>query len=220
MDDKTELKRMAAKAAVSIVPEGNPIGIGSGSTVQIFIEELAKSGIANLRCVSSSEDSRICLENAGFKVIPLAEGYPLPIYFDGADEIDLEGRMIKGGGGALTKEKIIAGASQKFVCMVDESKVVQNLGGFPLPIEVIPMALTHVMQQIKILGGSARERVNCITDNGNVVIDVAELDLSKPKSIEEKINNIAGVVTNGIFAFNKCNELFVGTGAGVEVLSF
>ncbi len=215
MKNQNALKREAARAALSLVPEGKFIGIGSGSTVDMFIEELGKSRKMVSGCVPASESTRASLVRAGLKVISLNSGYPLGSYFDGADEINDEGVMIKGGGGALTREKIIASSSENFICMVDESKVVESLGRFPLAVEVIAMAAPHVSAQIKKMGAQPKERKGFKTDNGNIIIDASGLDLTDASKVESRINNIAGVVTNGLFSLCRCSQVIIGSERGI-----
>ncbi len=220
MKSRDTLKMAAAKAALSFVPDRQYIGIGSGSTVDIFIQELAKSGKPVAGCVPASDSTRDGLLKAGLKIVDLGTGYPLGFYFDGADEINSEGVMIKGGGGALTREKIIAASSETFICMVDESKVVDSLGHFPLAVEVIAMATKHVSAEIKKMGGQPTERQNFETDNGNIILDIEGLDLTKASKVESDINNIAGIVSNGLFSFCRCSQAIIGTEGGVDFKVF
>jgi len=212
-----EMKQLAAKAALEYV-DGGIIGVGTGSTVNHFIDYLAGIKHRIDGTVSSSEASTERLESHGIPVLDLNAAGELDIYIDGADEADHNLSLIKGGGGALTREKIIAGASRKFVCIADGSKLVDILGKFPLPVEVIPMARSHVARQLVKLGGTPVWRENFITDNGNVILDVHNLEIMKPMEMEQRINNIAGVVTTGIFALRGADVLILGTPEGVETL--
>ncbi|MCU7804784.1 MAG: ribose-5-phosphate isomerase RpiA [Candidatus Thiodiazotropha sp. (ex Lucinoma borealis)] len=212
-----ELKKQAAEAALSYV-KGGVIGVGTGSTVNHFIDYLAtiKSKIDGT--VSSSEASTERLKSHGIPVLELNSAGELEIYIDGADESDHYLNLIKGGGGALTREKIIAGASKKFICIADESKLVDILGNFPLPVEVIPMARSHVARQLVKLGGTPVWRDNFVTDNGNVILDVHNLEIMKPREMEQNINAIAGVVTTGIFALRGADVLILGTEKGPKTV--
>lgn len=215
--DQNELKRQVAWAALEYVPEGEVIGVGSGSTVNLFIDALGQEKSTAIRgAVASSEASATRLKSYGIKVFDLNEVRELSVYVDGADEIDPCLRMIKGGGAALTREKIVAAASKQFVCICDQSKKVEVLGTFPLPIEVIPMARETVIAQMNALGGQATLREGCITDNGNIIIDVRGIKISQPEKLELYINNIAGVVTNGIFAMRPADILLIGAEQGVQ----
>lgn len=211
-----ELKQKVALAALEYVREQEVIGVGTGSTVNFFIDAL--SGIrADLRgAVSSSEASSRRLREIGIPVLDLNEVNGVPVYVDGADEANNLRELIKGGGGALTREKIIAAASEKFVCIVDQSKMVDALGSFPLPIEVIPMARSYVAREIVRLGGRPTLREGFISDNGNQILDVRRLDCSRPVALEQRINNIAGVVTVGLFAQRPADVLLVARGDRVE----
>ena len=211
-----ELKQKAALAALEYVREQEVIGVGTGSTVNFFIDALSAIG-ADLRgAVSSSEASSRRLREIGIPVLDLNEVNGVPVYVDGADEANNLRELIKGGGGALTREKIIAAASGKFVCIVDQSKMVAALGSFPLPIEVIPMARSYVAREIVRLGGRPSLREGFISDNGNQILDVRGLDYSRPVALEERINNIAGVVTVGLFAQRPADVLLVARGDRVE----
>jgi ribose 5-phosphate isomerase A len=212
-----ELKRQAAEAALAYV-KGGIIGVGTGSTVNHFIDCLATIKGCIEGTVSSSEASTQRLKSHGMSVLDLNAAGELDVYIDGADESDHYLNLIKGGGGALTREKIIAGASKKFVCIADESKLVDILGTFPLPVEVIPMARSHVARQLVKLGGTPVWRENFITDNGNVILDVHNLEIMKPMEMEQKINAIAGVVTTGIFALRGADVLILGTEQGPKTL--
>jgi ribose 5-phosphate isomerase A len=208
-------KRQVAEAAVSRIRDGMVVGVGTGSTVNCFIEALAESGVQIEAAVSSSEATSERLEAIGVHVRELNNAGTLDLYIDGADEFDKHRRLIKGGGGALTREKIVAGASRQFVCIVDESKKVGVLGAFPLPVEVIPMARSFVARQMVVLGGQPQLREGFITDNGNEIIDVHNLDLVDPVGIEKQINNIPGVVTCGLFALRPADLVLMATAAGV-----
>ena len=208
-----ELKRQAAAAALAYV-KGGIIGVGTGSTVNHFIDCLATIKGRIEGTVSSSEASTQRLKDHGIQVLDLNAAGELELYVDGADESDHYLNLIKGGGGALTREKIIAGASKQFVCIADESKLVDMLGAFPLPVEVIPMARSHVARQLVKLGGTPVWREQFITDNGNVILDVHNLEIMKPMEMEQKINAIAGVVTTGIFALRGADVLILGTEQG------
>lgn len=214
--DKEALKRQAAEAALAYVEEDQVIGVGTGSTVNHFIDLLAKSRRRVRGAVSSSEASTQLLRKAGIDVLDLNNAGPLPVYVDGADEADAHLRLIKGGGGALTREKIIAAASSRFVCIVDESKLVDVLGQFPLPVEVIPLARSYVARELAKLGGQPEWRQGFVTDNGNPILDVHNLKISDPVKIEEYINGITGVVTVGLFARRPADVLLVAGKAGVK----
>lgn len=212
-----ELKQQAAKAALEYVKSGI-IGVGTGSTVNHFIDYLATIKGRIEGTVSSSEASTERLKSHGIPVMDLNAAGELEVYIDGADESDHYLNLIKGGGGALTREKIIAGASKKFVCIADESKLVDVLGKFPLPVEVIPMARSHVARQLVKLGGTPVWRENFVTDNGNIILDVHNFDIMKPMETEQKINAIAGVVTTGIFALRGADVLILGTEQGPKTV--
>jgi ribose 5-phosphate isomerase A len=212
-------KQRAAEAALEFVSDGEVIGVGTGSTVNFFIDALAplKGRIAG--AVSSSEASTQRLRAHGIEVLDLNSTGELGVYVDGADEATRALELIKGGGGALTREKIIAAASRRFVCIVDEQKVVERLGRFPLPVEVIPMARSLVARELARLGGEPVLRDGFVTDNGNQILDVRGLDSADPAALETAINQITGVVTVGIFARRPADVLLVGTGAGVVTLA-
>ncbi len=211
-----EQKRAAAQAALRFVRPGRVLGVGTGSTVDLFIDALATARIKVAAVVSSSERSTRRLAALGFTVLDLNEVDAIDVYVDGADEIDPGFAMIKGGGGALTREKIVAAASETFVCIADASKRVDVLGRFPLPVEVIPMARSFVMRQLNALGGEARLRANTTTDNRNLIVDVHGLRIVDPVALEARINQIAGVVTNGLFAARGADVLLLGTADGVR----
>ena len=210
------LKIEVAKAAMKQVEDGMLLGVGTGSTVNAFIDQLAASGIRLEAAVSSSEVTTERLKNIGVHVTDLNRTGDLELYIDGADEVDAHKRLIKGGGGALTREKIIAGASRRFVCIVDESKCVPVLGDFPLPVEVLPMARAFVARQMVKLGGQPGLREDFVTDNGNLVLDVRNLDLVDPVRVETEINQIPGVVTCGLFAHRGADQVLIATESGIE----
>jgi len=209
-------KRAAAEAAVATIQSGSIIGVGSGSTVNHFIDALAASDTQIEAAVAASEASAERLRGHGIEVRDANQVTELAVMIDGADEINRHLQMIKGGGGALTREKIIAALSHQFICITDASKQVTALGDFPLPVEVIPMARSYVGRQMLKLGGHPELREGFTTDNGNVILDVRRLDLSEPLHREQQLNNIAGIVTNGLFALRPADELLVGTDDGVE----
>ncbi len=211
-------KRAAAEAALAYVPEGSVLGVGTGSTVQHFIAALGRKRIPIAGAVSSSEASSRLLKAAGIDVVDLNSTGDLDVYVDGADEATRHLALIKGGGAALTREKIVAAASRRFVCIVDRSKLVDVLGRFPLPVEVIPMARSYVARQLVRLGGQPVLREGVTTDNGNAILDVHNLRITDPRALETEINQIAGVVANGLFARRGADLLLIGTDAGVEVL--
>jgi ribose 5-phosphate isomerase A len=213
-----ELKQRAAQAAMQFVRDGAIIGVGTGSTVNFFIAELAKH-VGKVRgAVSSSDASARRLLDAGIALVDLNDVEEFALYVDGADEIDPKLHMIKGGGGALTREKIVAAVARRFVCIADESKYVATLGKFPLPIEVIPMARAHVGHALASLGGKPTLREGFTTDNGNVILDVSGLDFADPVVLESELNQIVGLVTCGIFARRPADLLILGTPAGPKVI--
>jgi ribose 5-phosphate isomerase A len=213
-----EMKRAVARAAIEHVPAGI-IGVGTGSTANFFIDELARIKGRIDGAVASSVATAERLKKHGIRVLDLNEVGELEVYVDGADEITRHLAMIKGGGGALTREKIVAAASRKFVCIVDQSKLVDVLGRFPLPVEVIPMARSYVARQLVKLGGSPVLRAGFTTDNGNVILDVHNLDILDPVALEGEINQIVGVVTNGLFARRGADVCLIGTPDGVQTLT-
>ena len=217
--NQEELKQAVAEAALAYVEEGKVIGVGTGSTARLFIEALARIKGRIAGAVASSEDTRRRLEGHGIRVFDLNEVSDLPVYIDGADEITPEMHMIKGGGGALTREKIVSAVARKFVCIVDGSKLVDVLGRFPLPVEVIPMARAHVTRQFLALGGQPTVREGVITDNGNLILDVRGLQILDPVDLEQRINQIAGVVCCGLFASRAADVCLLGTGDGVQTLT-
>lgn len=213
-----ELKQAVARAALAHVAEGEIVGVGTGSTANFFITELASLGQRIRGAVASSEATRKRLEAHGIRVLDLNQVDRLPVYVDGADEINRSLQMIKGGGGALTREKIVAAVAGTFVCIADESKLVPVLGRFPLPVEVIPMALAHVRRQLAQLGGEPRVREGCITDNGNLIVDLHGLEIADAVALESRINQIVGVVTNGLFACRPADVCLLATPGGVRTL--
>lgn len=214
-----ELKRVVALAAVKHVVPGAILGVGTGSTADCFIDELAPMKGDIPGAVASSERSAARLRKHGIHVLDLNGVEDIPVYVDGADEITARLHMIKGGGGALTREKIVAAVARKFVCIADESKLVSVLGGFPLPVEVIPMARAYVARELAKLGGRPKLREGFTTDNGNLILDVSGLEIADPVALETAINNITGVVTNGLFARRGADVLLLGTAAGVKTLT-
>jgi ribose 5-phosphate isomerase A len=214
-----ELKRSVGREAIKYVVEDAVVGVGTGSTANFFIDELAKIKNRISGAVASSDRSAERLKGHGIRLFDLNSVDELPVYIDGADEITEHLAMIKGGGGALTREKIVAAVAKKFVCIADESKLVPVLGRFPLPVEVIPMARAYVARQMVKLGGRPELRENFTTDNGNIVLDVRGLSILNPVELETTINNIAGVVTNGLFARRGADVLLLGTKAGVKAIA-
>jgi len=218
MMTQDQLKLAVARKALEFVPDDAVIGIGTGSTVNLFIEELATIKGRIKGAVPSSVASAERLKAHHIPVFDLNTVDALPVYIDGADEINHYLHMIKGGGGALTREKIVAAAAEQFICIADENKYVEMLGTFPLPIEVVPMARSYVAREMVRLGGHPELRKDFTTDNGNIILDVHELKISKPVELEETLNQIAGVVTNGLFAKRRADVLLLGRQNGVEVL--
>tara|TARA_B100001250_G_C19746032_1_gene765360 strand:- start:787 stop:1440 length:654 start_codon:yes stop_codon:yes gene_type:complete len=204
-------KRNAAKVAVDYIKNSAVIGVGTGSTVNFFIEELAKNKGLIDGVVSSSVATEKLLKEHNIPVIALNSVTELPIYIDGADEATKNKHLIKGGGGALTREKIIAAASKQFICIIDDTKLVPVLGNFPLPVEVIPMAQSYVAREITKLGGQPELRQDFITDNGNVILDIHNLKVENPSELEDKLNQITGVVTNGLFARRPADVLIIAS---------
>ena len=213
-----EMKKQAALAALAYV-EGGIIGVGTGSTVNHFIDALGGIKGRIDGAVSSSEVSTQRLKSHGIAVYDLNGVGELALYVDGADEANRQLQLIKGGGGALTREKIVAAASKRFVCIADESKLVDVLGRFPLPVEVIPMARSYVARELVRLGGTPVWREGFVTDNGNVILDVQGLEILEPAALEQRINTIAGVVTVGIFALRPADVLILGTASGPKTLA-
>ncbi len=216
--NQDEMKKMAAEAALEYVTEG-VVGVGTGSTVNHFIDLLASIKHRIEGAVSSSEASTERLRAHGIPVTDLNAAGQLDLYVDGADESNRQLELIKGGGGALTREKIVAAASRKFVCIADESKLVDVLGKFPLPVEVIPMARSYVARELVRLGGTPVWRENVVTDNGNLILDIHNLEIMEPIKLEQRINNIAGVVTVGLFAQRPADVLILGTPAGAKSIT-
>lgn len=216
--NQQELKQAVAKAAMKYVVEDAIIGVGTGSTADLFIDELAAVKGRINGAVASSERTAARLKSHGIRVVELNSVDELPVYIDGADEITEHLSMIKGGGGALTREKIVAAVAKQFVCIADASKLVPVLGGFPLPVEVIPMARSHVGRQMVRLGGRPILRDGFTTDNGNLIIDVAGLKILDPGTLEDSINGIPGVVTVGLFARRGADVLLLGTEGGVQTI--
>ncbi len=215
--DQNAMKQAVARAAIAFVPQGI-IGVGTGSTANFFIDELAKIKGKIDGAVASSEATAQRLRGHGIPVLDLNAVGEMDIYVDGADEITRHLHMIKGGGGALTREKIVAASSRQFICLADETKLVDVLGQFPLPVEVIPMARGYVARQLVKLGGQPVLREGFLTDNGNVILDVAGLSILNPPEMETMLNQIVGVVTNGLFAHRPADILILGRQTGVEVL--
>jgi ribose 5-phosphate isomerase A len=214
-----ELKQAVARAAVEHVPVGGVIGVGTGSTANFFIAELGRVKHKVDAAVASSEATAQKLKALGIDVVELNGVIELSVYVDGADEINRALAMVKGGGGALTREKIVAAVARTFVCIADESKLVDVLGRFPLPVEVIPMARSYVARELVKLGGQPEWRQGFVTDNGNAILDVWNLHIEKPVELETQLNQIAGVVTNGLFAQRPADVLLLGTPAGVQTFT-
>jgi len=219
-----ELKTLVGQAALQYVPEGSIVGVGTGSTVDKFIDALGEALKANPQrvagAVSSSVRSTERLKGLGVPVLEAEAVTGLGVYIDGADEIDHAGHMVKGGGAALTREKIVAELAERFVCIADDSKLVETLGRFPLPVEVIPMAAAQVIRGFATLGGQAQVRAGVTTDNGNVIVDVKGLQITDPARFEADVNQWPGVVTVGVFARNKAQVCLLGTAQGVKTLGF
>lgn len=214
--NQDELKRRVGAAALEYVSPDSIIGVGTGSTVNCFIEALINSGIRIEAAVSSSEATTRLLQAGGIEVVDLNQTGGLDIYIDGADEFDAHRRLIKGGGGALTREKIVAAASRTFVCIADASKQVGVLGAFPLPIEVIPLARSLVARKLVAMGGQPEWRQGFVTDNGNWILDVHNMDLVDPVGVEKAINDLPGVVTCGLFAMRPADWVLVATEGGIR----
>lgn len=214
-DDK---KRQAALAAIELVRQASIIGVGTGSTANHFIDALAQIKSRIDGAVASSEATASRLRGHGIPVLDLNEVGPLDVYVDGADEANAHRQLIKGGGGALTREKIVAAASRRFICIMDDSKLVERLGRFPLPVEVIPMARSLVGRELVRLGGHPEYRRGFTTDNGNLILDVHDLDMTDPGALERTLNQLTGVVTNGLFAVRPADVLLIGTADGVRRL--
>lgn len=214
-DDK---KKAAAEAALDYIKAGDVVGVGTGSTVNYFIDALATIKHRIDGAVSSSEASTERLKSHGITVFSLNDTNSLAVYVDGADEVTKHLAMVKGGGGALTREKIVAAVANQFVCIADDTKLVDVMGAFPLPIEVIPMARSYVARKIVQLGGQPVYREGFVTDNGNQILDVHNLSIIDPKKLETELNQIVGVVTNGLFAHRGANVLLMGENDGVKTI--
>ena len=214
-----ELKQAVARAAIEHVPTGGVIGVGTGSTANFFIAELGRVKHRFDAAVASSEATAQRLKAQRIEVVELNDVIELTVYVDGADEVNRALAMVKGGGGALTREKIVGAVARRFVCIADESKLVDVLGRFPLPVEVIPMARSYVARELVKLGGEPELRQGFVTDNGNVILDVWNLHIDNPVALEQRINQIPGVVTNGLFAQRPADVLLLGTAGGVQTLT-
>ena len=212
-----ELKKAAAWAALEFVQENTIVGVGTGSTVNHFIDALGTMKDDIKGAVSSSEASTKKLKELGIEVFELNDVSSLDVYVDGADEINQRNEMIKGGGAALTREKIVAAVAKQFICIVDNTKLVDTLGEFPLPVEVIPMARSYVARELLKLGGDPVYRQGVVTDNGNVILDVHNLEIKDAKQLELAINQIVGVVTNGLFAHRNADKVIIGTKTGPQI---
>ncbi len=217
--NQLEMKKIAAQAALQFVKPEMIVGVGSGSTVNCFIEALGSMKDEIKGAVAASKNSEELLKKHGIEVFSANDVTNLDIYVDGADEINPQKMMIKGGGAALTREKIVAALAKNFICIVDSSKQVDVLGStFPLPVEVIPMARSQVARKLVALGGAPEYREGVITDNGNIILDVHNFEILNPVEMEKELNNIAGVVTNGIFALRPANTVIVGTPNGAKII--
>lgn len=224
LSGQDQLKAMVAQKAVELIKPHTFVGVGTGSTVNFFIDALARSGLAIKGTVSSSEASTERLKSLGVQVFSSQEVPLLDVYVDGADEIDPKGHMIKGGGAALTREKIVAAQSKAFICIVDQSKWVDTLGQFPLPVEIIPMAAPKIIERFKALGGEASIRMRdghpLITDNQQYILDVRGLSIQDPLAFESMVNQWPGVITVGVFAHQKASVCLLGSPEGVKVIEF
>jgi ribose 5-phosphate isomerase A len=222
--NQDELKALVGQAALQYVVPGQIVGVGTGSTVNKFIDALASVKDQIKGAVSSSEASTLRLKALGIPVFDSNDVSELAVYIDGADEINAQGHMVKGGGAALTREKIVAAQSKMFVCIADESKLVKQLGAFPLPVEVIPMASARIMAQFEKMGGQAQVRIKegrpLVTDNGQHIIDVKGLSITDPVAFEAEVSQWPGVVTVGVFAYQKAQVCLLGTSDGVKTLKF
>ena len=216
--NQDEKKYEAAKSALNYIESGQVVGIGSGSTVNSLISQLDKIKSKIDGVISSSEYTTKLLKEKNIRILNLSEVGRIPLYIDGADESNSNRQLIKGGGGALTREKIVACASDTFICMIDDSKFVKSLGNFPLPIEVIKMSQSLVAREMVKLGGRPVLRENFVTDNGNIILDIHNLQISEPLKLEQAINNMPGVVTNGIFAMRPANKLIIANNNGIDLL--
>ncbi|WP_133136401.1 ribose-5-phosphate isomerase RpiA [Legionella rowbothamii] len=214
----SDLKMKAAKAALDYIENDTVVGIGTGSTVNFFIKELATIKHKIDACVASSKATEARLRAEGIPVLDLNSVQELPVYIDGADEVVIHGEMIKGGGGAHTREKIVAEVAKKFICIVDESKVVRQLGQFPLAIEVIPLARSMVARHLVQLGGDPEYRDGFVTDNGNIILDVFNLNFDNMQALEDRLNTIPGVVENGLFAHRLADVILVASHEGIKKL--
>ena len=214
-----EMKLAVAKAAIEYIPDDCIVGVGTGSTANFFIDELARIKGRIEGTVASSEASAARLKAHGIRVFDLNSVDKMPVYVDGADEVNHYLQMVKGGGGALTREKIVAAVADRFICIADKSKLVPVLGHFPLPIEVIPMARSHVAREILKIGGQPMLREGFTTDNGNIILDVFGLQIAQAAELEKQLNQITGVVTNGLFAVRRADVLLLGTPNGVEIMT-
>lgn len=213
-----EKKKQVAEAALAYIEDDTIVGVGTGSTVNFFIEYLASIKHRIDGAVSSSDATEALLKQHNIPVLSLNSANDIPVYIDGADEATKHLHLIKGGGGALTREKIIAAVSKKFVCIIDETKMVDVLGTFPLPVEVIPMAQSYIAREITKLGGQPILREGFTTDNGNIILDVHNLSILKPVELEQELNSLAGVITNGLFAQRPADVLLIANDNGVKVL--
>ncbi|HEY1058905.1 MAG TPA: ribose-5-phosphate isomerase RpiA [Limnobacter sp.] len=216
--DAHSLKQQVAKAALHYVTPNTILGVGTGSTVDCFIDALAEAGIPLKGAVSSSVRSEKKLRDIGVPIVDMNDVTELSVYVDGADEIDPAYHLVKGGGGALTREKIVADISRQFVCIADASKLVDILGRFPLPVEVLPMSQQAISRKLASLGGQVKLREGFVTDNGNVILDVSGLRIADPVALEQTINHWPGVVTNGLFAMRKADVVLIGSPEGVKTL--
>jgi ribose 5-phosphate isomerase A len=214
-----EMKLAVAKAAIQYIPDDCIVGVGTGSTANFFIDELARIKGRIEGTVASSEASAARLKAHGIRVFDLNSVDKMPVYVDGADEVNHYLQMVKGGGGALTREKIVAAVADRFICIADKSKLVPVLGHFPLPIEVIPMARSHVAREILKIGGQPMLREGFTTDNGNIILDVFGLQIAQAAELEKQLNQVTGVVTNGLFAVRRADVLLLGTPSGVEIMT-
>ena len=217
---QAELKRRVGEAAIAYVAPRGIIGVGTGTTVNCFIDALGRMSVPVAGAVSSSEASTARLRALGIRVLDASEVDRLAVYIDGADEIDHAGCMIKGGGGALTREKIVAELAERFVCIADGSKLVDRLGRFPLPVEVIPMAVAQISRRFVAIGGVPQKREGFISDSGGAIIDVAGLSIDDPAALETEVNQWPGVVCCGIFARHRASVCLLATSAGVRTLTF
>ncbi|MFI4937093.1 MAG: ribose-5-phosphate isomerase RpiA [Candidatus Berkiellales bacterium] len=218
MATQDELKKTAARAAIKEIELETIIGVGTGSTVNYFIDALAEHKSKMIGTVASSKETAKRLKAHGIPVVDINEG-PISYYVDGADECNHHCQLIKGGGGALTGEKIIAAVAKKFICIIDESKYITQLGEFPLPVEVIPMARSHVARELVKLGGDPVYREGFVSDYGNQILDVHNLNILQPIALEQAINNIAGVVTNGLFAVRGADKVLIAKKFGIEIIT-